>query len=54
MSENKEEMIEQQREQIKQLGADVTKTARGNIYTLTIIGQGEGHMVAAENVKTTK
>ena len=54
MSENKEEMIEQQREQIKQLGADVTKTARGNIYTLTIIGQVEGHMVAAENVKTTK
>ena len=54
MSENKEEMIDQQREQIKQLGADVTKTAKGNIYTLTIIGQVEGHMVAAENVKTTK
>lgn len=55
MQEKKEpESIEQQREQIVQLGADVTKTEKGNIYTLTIIGQVEGHMIAPENVKTTK
>ena len=48
------QMIEQQREQIKELGADVTKSPKGNIYTLTIIGQVEGHMIAPENVKTTK
>lgn len=39
---------------ITQLGSDLTKTRKGNIYTLTIIGQVEGHMNAAENVKTTK
>lgn len=55
MNEKKDpEMITQQREQIKELGADVTKSEKGNIYTLTIIGQVEGHMVAPENVKTTK
>ena len=30
---------EQEREQIVQLGSDVTKGKDGNIYTLTIIGQ---------------
>ncbi len=54
MSEEQGQMIEQQRKQITELGADVTKSDRGNIYTLTIIGQVEGHMVAPENVKTTK
>ena len=48
------EQICEQRQQIKELGADVTKSEKGNIYTLTIIGQVEGHMVAPENVKTTK
>ena len=41
-------------EQIKHLGSDVTKNDKGNIYTLTIIGQVEGHQVAPETVKTTK
>ena len=40
--------------QIKELGTDITKSAKGNIYTLTIIGQVEGHQVLPENVKTTK
>ena len=48
------EMIEQEREQILELGTDVTKGKDGNIYTLTIIGQVEGHMIAPETVKTTK
>ena len=48
------EMIEQHRDQIVELGADVTSTEKGSIYTLTIIGQVEGHMIAPDNVKTTK
>ena len=41
-------------DQIVDLGSDVTKSKNGNIYTLTIIGQIEGHQVLPENVKTTK
>lgn len=41
-------------EQIQQLGSDLTKNRNGNIYTLTIIGQIEGHQVAPDTVKTTK
>ncbi len=48
------DMKEQEREQIVQLGSDVTKTNGGNIYTLTIIGQVEGHQVLPETCKTTK
>lgn len=36
------------------LGSTVTKTEKGNIYTLTIIGQIEGHQTAPETYKTTK
>ena len=36
------------------LGADLTRGKNGNIYTLTIIGQVEGHQVLPENVKSTK
>ena len=39
---------------IRELGTDITKSEKGNIYTLTIIGQVEGHQVLPENVKTTK
>ena len=47
-------MNEQEREQIIELGSDITKSSRGNIYTLTIIGQIEGHQVLPETAKTTK
>ena len=45
---------QQEREQIVELGSDVTRSEKGNIYTLTIIGQVEGHQVLPENCKTTK
>lgn len=45
---------EQERKQVVEFGADITKSKKGNIYTLTIIGQVEGHQVAPETVKTTK
>jgi ATP-dependent protease ClpP protease subunit len=51
---NDAEMKKQDREDIKELGADITRSEKGNIYTLTIIGQVEGHMIAPETVKTTK
>ena len=48
--QNKNEELES----IIELGADVTKSNKGNIYTLTIIGQVEGHQVLPETAKTTK
>ena len=53
MSESAE-MKDQEQSQLLEMGSDLTKGHKGNIYTLTIIGQVEGHMNAPENVKTTK
>ena len=36
------------------LGSAVSRSSRGNIYTLTIAGQVEGHQVLPETAKTTK
>ena len=52
--QNKPELKKEEREQVIELGSDVTKTSKGNIYTLTIIGQIEGHQVLPETAKTTK
>lgn len=41
-------------ERIQELGATQTKTDRGTIQTLTIIGQIEGHQILPETYKTTK
>lgn len=55
MQENKNADIkEQERQQVIELGSDITKSNKGNIYTLTIIGQVEGHQILPENCKTTK
>ena len=48
------EAVEQSREQVLELGSDLTRGKSGNIYTLTIIGQIEGHQVLPETAKTTK
>ncbi len=53
MEDNKNENNEQT-EQLRELGSDLSKTSKGNIYTLTIIGQIEGHQVLPDTVKTTK
>ena len=45
---------EEDRQQVKDFGSAVTKTEHGTIYTLTIIGQVEGHQILPETVKTTK
>ena len=55
MEQNKSaEFKQEEREQVIELGSDITKSSKGNIYTLTIIGQVEGHQVLPETVKTTK
>ena len=54
MREKQPELLEQEQNRLVELGSDLTKSEKGNIYTLTIIGQVEGHMMAPENVKTTK
>jgi len=41
-------------QQLIDFGAAVSRTNRGTIYTLTIIGQIEGHMALSETTKTTK
>jgi ATP-dependent protease ClpP protease subunit len=51
---NNAETRKEERQQVVELGSDITKSSNGNIYTLTIIGQVEGHQVLPENVKTTK
>ncbi len=48
------EVKKEEREQVVELGSDITKGKNGNIYTLTIIGQVEGHQVLPETAKTTK
>ena len=45
---------EKKQDNLTDLGADISKSSQGNIYTLTIIGQVEGHQVLPETAKTTK
>lgn len=52
--ENTEGQLEQQRQQMEDLGATITKNPRGTIQTITIIGQIEGHQVLPPQSKTTK
>lgn len=52
--EQNNESEQKKQDRIIELGSDMTKSCKGNIYTLTIIGQVEGHQVAPETVKTTK
>ncbi len=55
MQESKEpDQKKEEREQVIELGSDLTRGRNGNIYTLTIIGQVEGHQIAPDNAKTTK
>ena len=41
-------------EQLKELGSVTTERKGGAVYTLSIIGQIEGHQVLPETVKTTR
>jgi len=52
--DDKNDLKKEERQQIVDFGSDITKGCKGNIYTLTIIGQVEGHQVLPESAKTTK
>ena len=55
MDELKEKnALGEEQNQIIEFGSQLTNNSKSNIYTLTIIGQVEGHQVLPENVKTTK
>ncbi len=54
MPQNHADMKKEEREDLIELGSDLTSSSAGRIYTLTIIGQVEGHQVLPENCKTTK
>lgn len=55
MSDDKDLVItKEERERINDLGSQISKNKQGNIYTLTIIGQIEGHQVLPDTAKTTK
>ena len=54
MEESKRENKQESTQELLELGASTTKSSKGNIYTLTIIGQIEGHYLQPSNTKTTK
>lgn len=54
MENHEQERDNKELEQVVELGSDLSASSNGKIYTLTIIGQVEGHQVAPETVKTTK
>ena len=47
---NSPEKREEDRQQIQQFGAALVEGKQGSIYTLTIIGQVEGHQILPETV----
>ena len=51
---NNPQQREEDRRQIQDFGAALVKNEQGAIYTLTIIGQVEGHQILPETVKSTK
>jgi len=45
---------DQETQRLVDLGSAVSHSSRGTIYTLTIVGQVEGHQVLPDTAKTTK
>jgi len=42
------------KDQITDMGSSTTRSEKGNIHCLTIVGQVEGHQILTDNAKTTK
>ena len=51
---NEEKNASDSAQRIVDFGSAVSRNERGNIYTLTIVGQVEGHQVLPETAKSTK
>lgn len=54
MEKDRQELPEEQRSDIQELGSALIRTRRGTIHTLTIVGQIEGHQALDAAAKTTK
>ncbi|MGN8874806.1 ClpP family protease [Pseudoflavonifractor sp. HCP28S3_F10] len=54
MEKDRQELPEEQRSDIQELGSALIRTRWGTIHTLTIVGQIEGHQALDAAVKTTK
>ena len=52
--ENEQNLDLTQREQIMDLGSSTTRSSKGVIHCLTIVGQIEGHQILGDSSKTTK
>ena len=50
MEEEKRNQLEEEREQVREFGSALLEGKHGSIYTLTIIGQVEGHQLLPETV----
>lgn len=53
-AENGGDKAPEDTQRLVDLGSAVSRSSRGNIYTLTIVGQVEGHQLAPDTAKTTK
>ncbi|MDE7218662.1 MAG: ATP-dependent Clp protease proteolytic subunit [Oscillospiraceae bacterium] len=51
---NEDKNTPESSQRIVDFGSAVSRNERGNIYTLTIVGQVEGHQVLPETAKSTK
>lgn len=47
-------MCEKSDNKLTELSSSTTKNQKGSIYTLTIVGQIEGHQLLPDNIKSTK
>ena len=56
MAEELKELVDElyQKEQITDMGSTTTRSEKGTIHCLTVIGQIEGHQILSETSKTTK
>ena len=45
---------DEDRQRLIDLGSSISRSSRGTVYTLTIVGQVEGHQVLPESAKSTK
>ena len=54
MEESKRENKQESTQELLELGASTTKSSKGNIYTLTIIGQIEGPPDASRDGEDNK
>lgn len=52
--DNENKSASESAQRIVDFGSAVSRSKRGNIYTLTIVGQVEGHQVLPESAKSTK